>query len=75
MLYGTTKPFLEYFGFQDLSELPTLREIETLVAPPQAPRSVEYDPVGEPERAEPAAGLGPAAPAVPPSTAASEGRG
>lgn len=79
MLYGTTKPFLEYFGFQDLSELPTLREIETLVAPPQAPRSVEYDPVGEPERVEPAeepaAGLGPAAPAVPPSTAASEGRG
>jgi len=79
MLYGTTKPFLEYFGFQDLSELPTLREIETLVAPPQVPRSVEYDPVGEPERAEPAeepaADLGPAAPAVPPSTAASEGRG
>ncbi len=79
MLYGTTKPFLEYFGFQDLSELPTLREIETLVAPPQAPWSVEYDPVGEPERAEPAeepaARLGPAAPAVPPSTATSEGRG
>ena len=31
MLYGTSRAFLEYFGFKDLSELPTLKEIEALV--------------------------------------------
>ena len=71
MLYGTSKAFLEYFGFQDLSELPTLREIEALVAPSPTPRSVEYDPVGEPELAGPA----PVSPLAPPSPAAPEGRG
>ncbi|MBI2902961.1 MAG: SMC-Scp complex subunit ScpB [Candidatus Methylomirabilis oxyfera] len=30
ILYGTSRDFLEYFGFNDLSELPTLKEIETL---------------------------------------------
>ena len=30
ILYGTSRTFLEYFGFQDLSELPSLKEIETL---------------------------------------------
>jgi len=30
ILYGTSHAFLEYFGFTDLSELPTLKEIETL---------------------------------------------
>jgi len=30
MLYGTSRAFLEYFGFKDLSELPTLKEIEAL---------------------------------------------
>lgn len=30
ILYGTSRTFLEYFGFQDLSELPSLQEIETL---------------------------------------------
>ncbi len=30
ILYGTSRSFLEYFGFRDLSELPTLKEIETL---------------------------------------------
>ncbi|MFQ5988534.1 MAG: SMC-Scp complex subunit ScpB [Candidatus Methylomirabilales bacterium] len=30
LLYGTSRTFLEYFGFQDLSELPSLQEIETL---------------------------------------------
>jgi segregation and condensation protein B len=71
MLYGTSKAFLEYFGFQDLSELPTLREIEALVASPPAPRPMEYDPVGEPELAGPA----PVSPPAPPSAAAPEGRG
>ena len=71
ILYGTSKAFLEYFGFQDLSELPTLREIEALVAPSQAPRSVEYDPLGELEPSGP----GPASPPTPSSAAAPEGRG
>lgn len=30
ILYGTSRDFLEYFGFKDLSELPTLKEIELL---------------------------------------------
>jgi segregation and condensation protein B len=28
MLYGTTKEFLQYFGLKDLSELPTLKELQ-----------------------------------------------
>ena len=35
ILYGTSRDFLEYFGFKDLSELPTLKEIEALA--PSAP--------------------------------------
>ena len=63
MLYGTSRAFLEYFGFQDLSELPTLREIEALVAPSQASRPAEDLPREESERAAPAAdpAAGPAA--------------
>lgn len=34
ILYGTSKVFLEYFGFKDLSELPALRELEELVEEP-----------------------------------------
>ena len=30
ILYGTSRAFLEYFWFKDLSELPTLKEIEAL---------------------------------------------
>jgi len=33
MLYGTTKKFLELFGLSSLTDLPTLKEIEELVAP------------------------------------------
>ena len=32
LLYGTTRTFLEYFGFQDISELPSPQEIEALVS-------------------------------------------
>ncbi|MBI4683769.1 MAG: SMC-Scp complex subunit ScpB [Nitrospirae bacterium] len=28
LLYGTTKEFLQYFGLKDLTELPTLKDIE-----------------------------------------------
>ncbi|MBZ0158894.1 MAG: SMC-Scp complex subunit ScpB [bacterium] len=31
ILYGTSRTFLEYFGFKDLSELPILKEIEALI--------------------------------------------
>ncbi len=34
MLYATTKRFLEVFGLADLEDLPTLRELEELVAVP-----------------------------------------
>lgn len=79
MLYGTTPAFLEYFGFRELSDLPTLAEIEALVASPHAGRAVEYDPVGEPgageeAQAPPASPAGPH-PASPPSAAAREAAG
>jgi segregation and condensation protein B len=34
MLYGTTRRFLEVFGLGRLDDLPTLREVEELLAPP-----------------------------------------
>lgn len=33
-LYGTTQTFLEKFGLKDLSELPTIRELEELMSDP-----------------------------------------
>jgi segregation and condensation protein B len=30
LIYGTTKEFLEFFGFKDLGSLPTLREFQEL---------------------------------------------
>lgn len=38
ILYGTTRTFLEHFGFKDLTDLPTLREIEELLAESEARR-------------------------------------
>jgi segregation and condensation protein B len=32
LLYGTTRTFLEYFGFQDITELPSPQEIEALLS-------------------------------------------
>jgi segregation and condensation protein B len=37
ILYGTSRSFLEHFGFKDLSDLPTLREIEALLGATEAP--------------------------------------
>lgn len=31
ILYGTSRAFLEHFGFQELSELPSLQELEAIV--------------------------------------------
>ncbi len=31
ILYGTSNPFLEHFGFKDLGDLPSLREIDELI--------------------------------------------
>jgi segregation and condensation protein B len=39
ILYGTTATFLEHFGFRDLTELPTLREIEEILAENEARRA------------------------------------
>jgi segregation and condensation protein B len=47
ILYGTSRSFLEYFGFKDLSELPTLKEIETL-APRTAGEEAAGDAIHEP---------------------------
>jgi len=47
LLYGTSRAFLEYFGFKDLSELPALREIEELVAEPWPSGEGEEQPASE----------------------------
>ena len=41
ILYGTTRAFLEHFGFKDLTDLPTLREIEEILAESEAGRAGE----------------------------------
>jgi len=41
MLYGTTKKFLEMFNLNDLSELPTLRELKELEGGEDLPRPQE----------------------------------
>jgi segregation and condensation protein B len=46
ILYGTSRDFLEYFGFKDLSELPTLKEIESL-APAAAGKETSDEAVGD----------------------------
>jgi segregation and condensation protein B len=33
MLYGTSSGFLEHFGFKDLGDLPSLKEIDELIGP------------------------------------------
>ncbi|NJD68538.1 MAG: SMC-Scp complex subunit ScpB [candidate division NC10 bacterium] len=49
ILYGTSRAFLEYFGFRDLSELPTLKEIEVL-APTTAGKEVADEPIADIEK-------------------------
>lgn len=51
ILYGTSRAFLEYFGFKDLSELPTLKEIEAL-APHAAGKEAMDDGVDEARASE-----------------------
>lgn len=51
ILYGTSRSFLEYFGFKDLSELPTMKEIEVL-APNTTEKEVSDEPVAQIEKAE-----------------------
>lgn len=51
ILYGTSRSFLEYFGFKDLSELPTLKEIEAL-APNAAGKEASHEAVEHIEEAE-----------------------
>jgi segregation and condensation protein B len=55
ILYGTTAAFLEHFGFKDLSDLPTLREVDELVG------SLGAEGVPSPAgpQAEPAPGIRP----------------
>src|SRR5574337_1294973 len=51
ILYGTSRSFLEYFGFKDLSELPTLKEIETLT-PNVIEQEASHETVDQTEKTE-----------------------
>lgn len=51
IVYGTSTAFLEHFGFKDLGDLPTLKEIDELVGTATTPAPAN----GEPAPAEPAA--------------------
>jgi segregation and condensation protein B len=51
ILYGTSRSFLEYFGFKDLSELPTLKEIEAL-APATTEKEAPDESDDQAEKAE-----------------------
>jgi len=52
ILYGTTRTFLEHFGFKDLTDLPTLREIEELLAEGEARHAAAAGPGGAAAGAE-----------------------
>jgi segregation and condensation protein B len=54
ILYGTSRAFLEYFGFKDLSELPILKEIEALTPPNSIPERT--DPTADEKEASSEAG-------------------
>ncbi|MBU2490405.1 MAG: SMC-Scp complex subunit ScpB [Proteobacteria bacterium] len=43
LVYATSKRFLEVFGLKDLSELPSLRDMEELGVPPPAPEPEPED--------------------------------
>ncbi len=51
ILYGTSRSFLEYFGFKDLSELPTMKEIEALT-PSTTEKEASDEAVDQTEKAE-----------------------
>ena len=51
ILYGTSRSFLEYFGFKDLSELPTLKEIETLT-PDATDKEASHEAIEQTSQAE-----------------------
>ena len=55
MLYGTTRRFLEVFGLGRLDDLPTLREIEELLAPAGEEAPAVAQPASD--RSEPAESL------------------
>jgi segregation and condensation protein B len=40
LVYATTKRFLEVFGLPKLDDLPTLREVEELLPPPESGAAV-----------------------------------
>jgi segregation and condensation protein B len=40
LVYATTKRFLEVFGLDKLDDLPTLREVEELLPPPDSAAAV-----------------------------------
>jgi segregation and condensation protein B len=64
ILYGTTGEFLEHFGFKDLGDLPTLREIDELIG--------AQKPAGSPPPAERPADASGTDPEAPPADASPE---
>jgi len=77
ILYGTSGEFLEHFGFKDLGDLPTLREIDELIGaqkpegnPPATERAAEApgsDPESTAGDAAPEAGAPDSEPPAPPA--------
>jgi segregation and condensation protein B len=56
MIYGTTMEFLIHFGLRDLSELPSVDEIERMLGTPQAlefTRTQGSEQIGDTEAAAP----------------------
>lgn len=47
MLYGTTKDFLHYFGLKDLSDMPTLQDLEDILVQDEAGENWEIGTEGE----------------------------
>jgi segregation and condensation protein B len=46
-LYGTTPEFLQLFNLKDLSQLPTLKEMEEISLPEIAGEAIALDPLEE----------------------------
>jgi chemotaxis protein histidine kinase CheA len=47
LLYGTTKEFLHYFGLKDLSDMPTLKDLQDILKADEAGKSWELNEQGE----------------------------
>jgi segregation and condensation protein B len=76
IVYGTSSSFLEHFGFRELGDLPTLKEIDELLGTPAPGAAAQPDAVVEAGPAGGDAGVdpGPEADAVPDGLESSDAR-